>query len=126
MKKGFKITIYTLSGLLGLAGCLWLWSWGFLQMPPLATSSPFGFAVSETVFQKRVQNRFPVGSKAYVLETELLKQGFKIAQPQSDSEYRAVFHLSGFPCNKRWTVLWRNDAIQNIASIDASHGLTCL
>jgi hypothetical protein len=88
--------------------------------PPLiARNLPAG-ADRGVSFDKRVKERFPVGSDEEKMLTELRHEAFTIAQITTDSpryQFAATYEAHDLACRLIWTVYWSsgNSRITNIA-----------
>jgi len=110
----------------------------FVWRSPLAAGLPPEFGVADSVFQKRVRERFPLGSSAVELVKELEREGFTSNNAFGDSFWQrdavawpnTLFLTPGpgwsFPCRLVWIVVWNSDAAAQITAIDANYHGICL
>jgi hypothetical protein len=106
----------------------------FIQLAAAATLSacappvpPLAVGVSGHVeFNERVKARFPVGSDARELRTELRTQGFQIGDSHwAGFMFSAHYVGGGFPCNSNVSVNW-NESSDRITRISSNFGGACL
>jgi len=91
-------------------------------LPALARDLPKDTKAADRVFQQRVAQRFPAGTPAAALETELKAQGFGIES--SAGWHTASLKRKLFPCEIIWRVRWRA-AAGKVSETDASYGTAC-
>ena len=81
--------------------------------PPIGRD--LGSANARSVFDRRVQEQFPVGSDAQALQAELRKEGFKVRDgvavslhypPPARFQSAADYAAKQFACDSSWTILW--------------------
>jgi hypothetical protein len=88
------------------------------QVPLTAGLHGAWAAISEE-FDRRVKNRFPLGSTEKDMALELRREGFSRQDWESsvDLEHQATRDESRFPCNQRAQVFWRADAEGRLTAI---------
>jgi hypothetical protein len=104
--------------LIALIGLLFF-AWDRIQyamLPPMAKGLPSNVEKADAEFNRRVQNRFAIGSSEVKLFSELNRQGFRPNNEKGDGivekghivrVYSA--HMSQFPCDLIWNVVWQAD-----------------
>jgi hypothetical protein len=120
--------------------------YGCSRFPPIAAGLSRNFDEGSKEFDRRVQERFPVGSASAELVNELQQQGFKRQLPEYPADQdlfnklqRQGFknipnlpadklrhwlriEISGFVCGAVLQVLWTQDAAGDITTINGSYG----
>ena len=119
---------------------------GCSRFPPIAAGLSGNFAEGSQEFDRRVHERFPVGSPSAELLSELQEQGFKLQLPEYPAD-QALFNklqregfknmpnlpadklrhwlrieIPGFVCGAVLQVLWTQDAAGDITTINGSYG----
>lgn len=77
-------------------------------VPPLARGLPTGLRPTSD-FDRRIKERFPVGSDASILSAELGRERFSIRPATSlDGAYQfsGYYRRHELPCRETWSVLW--------------------
>jgi len=96
--------------------------------PPIGRGLPAAFADARPVFDKRVKERFPIGSEEEKLLAELHREAFTIAEagnPSSRYRFSATYEAHQLVCNLSWTISW-NAERSRITDIAGDYGATCL
>jgi hypothetical protein len=96
--------------------------------PPIGRGLPSAFADARPVFDKRVRERFPVGTDAGQLLAELHREAFTITEtsnPQNRYRFSATYEAHQLVCNLSWTISW-NAEKSMITDIAGGYGATCL
>jgi hypothetical protein len=118
---------------------------GCSRFPPIAAGLSRNFAEGSKEFDRRIHERFPVGSPSANLDSELQRQGFERQLPEYPTDQdlfnklqREGFknmpnlaadkvrhwlriEMSGFPCGAVLQVLWTQDAAGDITAINGSY-----
>ena len=97
-------------------------------VPPLAQGLPLGITpASDQAFDERVQSRFPPGSAADVLVSELRREHFVIVGHEftKDYELSASRSRESFPCKDTWRVYW-NIKDDKISALKGTYSLVRL
>ena len=96
--------------------------------PPLASNLPNNLIDADREFDRRIHERFPIGSSAADLIRELRQQGFDPSPDRADSPLLHVYSLrrSGFPCNLELRVIWTADGSGTVTMADGAYGGICL
>lgn len=113
---------YSLAFALALAGCA--------NAPPMGKSLPRNFPEANVTFNRRVTERFPVGSSEGVLKRELNRENFTIGPVHSPGALGAQFRANregkmGLLCDLDWDVYWAAEA-GKITIIYATYFPTCV
>jgi len=106
---------------LGLSACA-------ASPPPIGRELPAVFADARPVFDKRVKERFPVGSDEGNLLAELRREAFTVREasdPLKHFRYSATYEAHQLACNVSWTIWW-NAEKSKIIDIVGDYGATCL
>lgn len=80
-----------------------------MQTPPIGQGIPKTFAPNSPEFDKRVKDRFPVGSDERNLIAELESEKFTIETNSDESNlYRhsAKFNSHDVACGESWVIEW--------------------
>jgi hypothetical protein len=96
--------------------------------PPIGRELPAVFAEARPVFDKRVRQRFPVGSEEAKLLAELHSEAFTLKEasdPSTRYRYSATYTAHKLVCNLSWTVSWNSEK-GKITDIAGDYGATCL
>jgi hypothetical protein len=85
-------------------------------------------ATTQSDFQEKIREKYPIGSDASLLRKEIERQGSRIfsAPSRSGIEYGAGFQGGGFPCNPFARLLWSEDRAGKITKLDADLRSVCL
>jgi len=95
------------------------------RAPPLGRGLPETFGPTAPYFDTRLKERFPVGSDATRLLTELRNEGFAVKGDREPNQFSARYQAHGLVCKKSWTVYWTAEQ-GKIAAISGSHNQACL
>jgi hypothetical protein len=93
--------------------------------PPIARNLPAGDR--STSFDKRVKERFPVGSDEEKMLAELRHEAFTIARITTDSpryQFAATYEAHDLRCKLHWTVYWSTESAK-ITSIAGDYSSIC-
>ena len=96
--------------------------------PPIGRGLPAAFAAARPVFDKRVKERFPVGSDEGSLLAELDREAFTVTaakDPTKRYRFSATYEVHQLACNLSWTIWW-NAEKSTITDIAGDYGATCL
>jgi hypothetical protein len=120
--------------------------YGCSRPPPIAAGLSRNFAEGSKEFDRRVHERFPVGSPSAELVSALQQQGFKKQVPEFPVDQALLnkiqregfknmpnlpadkvqhwlrMEISGFICGAVLQVLWTQDAAGYITTIKGSYG----
>jgi hypothetical protein len=94
--------------------------------PPIARNLPPG-ADRSVSFDKRVKERFPVGSDEEKMLVELRHEAFSIARITTDSpryQFAATYEAHDLRCKLHWTVYWSTESTK-IRSITGDYASIC-
>jgi hypothetical protein len=95
--------------------------------PPMARDLPAGDA--RAAFSRRVQERFPIGTRQQALLAELQREGFtmKKAGTTRDAQFQSSATYTAYPmfCKATWTVSWSAEE-GRIAATAGDYQLLCL
>jgi hypothetical protein len=91
----------------------------------LGRGLPETFGPAAPYFDTRLKERFPVGSDATKLVTELRNEGFAVKGAREPNQFSARYQAHGLVCKKSWTVHWTAEQ-GKIAAISGSHNQACL
>lgn len=94
------------------------------RAPPLGRGLPETFGPTAPYFDTRLKERFPVGSDAVKLVTELRNEGFTVKGGRDPNQFSARYE-AGLVCKKSWAVYWTAEQ-GKIAAISGSHNQACL
>ena len=87
--------------------------------PPIGKALPKLMTEAKPAFDKRVKERFPVGSNESAFLAEMGRENFTVT-PGS-----AVRDISGFPCRRTWAISW-SAKDGKIIAIESDYDQTCL
>ena len=96
--------------------------------PPIGRGLPAASAEARPVFDKRVKERFPVGSDEGSLLAELNREAFTVTaarDPMRRYRFSATYEVHHLACNLSWTIWW-NAEKSTITDIAGDYGATCL
>src|ERR1700683_5656856 len=81
------------------------------SIPPVAQGLTIPLGPTQE-FASRLRERFPVGSPAQSLTTELRNENFELnlASHSPAGTYSALYVSGGFPCKDEWSVEWTTQA----------------
>jgi hypothetical protein len=114
-----------------LAGGGWLWGatteWRKAEPALVADLDGVGSSGQNTAFRARLAQRFPIGSPASALTTQLREQGFVQVDwgEMADGARAAEWRRSGFPCLTDARVTWSTGPDNRIRTIDGLYGYAC-
>ena len=92
-------------------------SWG---LPEVARDlPPSNLEDAQQEFNRRVQERYTVGTKEQDLVLQLSKDGFTTYDNTSGKS--AVVSRSSFPCMTKWSVNWKTDDSGTVTQINGSY-----
>jgi hypothetical protein len=93
--------------------------WPYPRTPLLGRNLPSTFSEGEKVFDKRVKERFPIGTSETSVVDELEGQGFSVDPAPFADEWRRATIRRGILIQTLWSVHWRAGAnrIENIAGV---------
>ena len=95
------------------------------QAPPLGRGLPETFGPAAPYFDTRLKKRFPIGSDATKLVTELRNEGFAVQGGREPNQFSARYQAHGLVCKKSWAVYWTAEQ-GKVAAISGSHDQACL
>jgi hypothetical protein len=144
-----RVLIKTMAGLLavaaaGAAALIVYWTideYSFSRRSPLAENLPANFMEASSVFQKRIIERFPVGSSAEQLLKVLSEQGFRrnpgygdsvsFEQGMTPAQFGERLTLTpgpglSFPCRLVWNVTWKSNGDGQITAVYAEYHGVCV
>ncbi len=117
-----KLIVLAISVLL-ISGYFFLFS-PLPFVPKIGRGLPSNFAEAESIFEKRVKEKYRLGvSKIEVVES-LREQGFEITEDENTG--RASFRKSRFTCELVWNISWVANNEGNLDEISSSYGGICL
>jgi len=96
--------------------------------PPIGRDLPTAYADARPTFNRRVSERFPLGTSEQELLTELGKEGFTRNPARlvpAHFQASATYKARRFPCDMFWTINWSRDS-GKITAVDGDYGATCL
>lgn len=94
------------------------------RAPPLGRGLAETFAADAPYFATRLKERFPIGSDANKLVTELRNEGFVVQGDREPDQFSARYEARGLVCRESWAVHWTADQ-GKIAAIGGSHNQAC-
>ena len=96
--------------------------------PPLIADLPSNISAARLEFDRRVRDRFPVGSRQADIERELINEGFVSSPRPTGSAYAQIYSLdrSDLVCRRDWQVAWSADETQRVIAIEGAYYVTCL
>ena len=92
--------------------------------PPLARGLPLSFGPTQ-YFDARLKKRFPIGSDASKLMSELRIEGFEINGGREPYQFSARYEVHDLACRESWAVYWAAEQ-GKIATIGGDSRQTCL
>ena len=95
------------------------------RSPPLGRGLPKTFGPAAPYFDMRLKERFPIGSDAATLVTELRNEGFVIRDGRQPYQFSARYQAHDLVCKESWTVHWTAEQ-GKIATIGGSNEQACL
>jgi hypothetical protein len=90
-------------------------------LPQLVANLPSNSSADAT-FNKRVKERFPIGSSSKTLTDELYKDGFVPGDFEHEWLVMTFTRTNGL-VQEKWNVAWKEGPRDTIADIRASYGL---
>lgn len=112
-----------------LVGVAVWWTVVTSSVPEILADLPNEDGPARLEFDRRVRQRFPIGSPQSDLLGYLRTWGFKQVE-FVDHGFGGAMELSrsrgNFACSDRWTVAWRADAGVYITAISTRHFVACL
>lgn len=101
----------------------------YARLPELAADLPRNYPADMTEFDRRVRERFPIGTPEATLRRTLERQGFRPWDPaygtNGQQQFGADYSRSGFPCDRLWRVTWRSEG-GAVAEVKGIFGASCL
>lgn len=95
------------------------------RAPPLGRGLPKTFGPSDPSFGTRLRERFPIGTDAVKLTTELRNEGFVVSGSREPGKFSARYEAHSLVCKESWAAQWTAEQ-GKIAAIDGSHHQACL
>ena len=77
--------------------------------PPIGRDLPKTFAPNDTYFDRRIKQRFPIGSDEENLLAELRSERFTTKEthdPSSRYRLSALYESHDLACKESWTIQW--------------------
>jgi hypothetical protein len=99
--------------------------------PPLIADLPNNVFAARQEFDRRVRDRFPVGSLQADIERELSNEGFVPFVPfpgSSNGTYTRFysFEKHELVCRYDWRIAWSADEMSRLTAIEGAYYQTCL
>lgn len=97
--------------------------WNYIKpKPELIKNLPNNISLAETKFDRRIKQRFLVGSSERKLIQDLKSQGFQV----NSFARNAVFKTSNLACRLNWIIRWETDELENLTEIVGKYNTVCL
>lgn len=107
MRSAFRIPALASALLAGLSACA-------PEFPPIVAGT-----AGNHVFQARIAQAYPPGSRAAPMRAELIEEGFTLYDDRVLRRHSAIFRAENLPCFSSVRIDWTEDRRGRITQIQA-------
>jgi hypothetical protein len=103
--------------------------WSFPARSPILAALPASWDTANIEFQRRVGQRFPIGSPAKDVAEALAKQGFRPFETERGAAGMVIQPAHPglrIVCNSQASVVWQTNSSGGISEISAAYRPICL